>query len=131
MQTTRSNALLLQGFQFAIGIQLSVEHDEEIDADDAVICIILIKGDCLGVIILGKFQLTTLLLHTATCCISRCTIRILLYQIVDAIIRLGIVLVLIIQQRQPELCLEVTRHQNQKVLIIKTGKVIAQKLFVN
>ena len=55
----------------------------------------------------------------------------MLNQIVDAIIRLGIVLVLLIQQRQTELSLEVTRHQNQKVLIIKTGKVIAQKLFVN
>ena len=58
MQTTRRNALLLQGFQFAIGIQLSVEHDEEIYTVDAVIGIILIEGDCLGVIILGKFQLT-------------------------------------------------------------------------
>ena len=40
-------------------------------------------------------------------------------------------LVLLIQQRQTKLCLEVTRHQNQEVLIIETGKVIAQKLFVN
>ena len=40
-------------------------------------------------------------------------------------------LVLLIQQRQTKLRLKVTRHQNQKVLIIKTGKVIAQKLFVN
>ena len=72
----------------------------------------------LGVIKLSQFKHASLLLHATSCSISHRTVRVLLYQAIDAVVCLGIMLIFLIEQSQTELRLEVARNTYQKILII-------------
>ena len=65
------------------------------------------------------------------CSISHRTIRVLLYQAIDAVVCLGIMLIFLIEQSQTELRLEIARNKYQKILIIETCKVITEQLLID
>ena len=90
-----------------------------------------VEAHCLAIVINRQVEHAPLLLHSTTGCISYSAVGILLYQTVDAIVSLGEMLVFLVEKRQPQLCLEVARHQNKKVLIVETRKVVTFQFLVD
>ena len=52
------------------------------------------------------------------------------YQLVDAVEGFGVVMVFLIEQRQTEARLKVTRHQREQVLIVEACEVVAAEAVV-
>ena len=77
-----------------------------------IVGIICIQLHRLGIIIFRSFKLSLLLLHSSTCGIGDGIVGILLYQHIDTIVSLSIMLVFLIEKSKTELCLEIARHQN-------------------
>ena len=98
---------------------------------DEKILIGAIPSNSLRIIILRQLQLPLFLFHTATGCISDGTIWVLFYQIIDAIISFRKMQVFLIEQSQTQLRLKITRHKNQKILVVEPGKVVSVQLLIN
>lgn len=121
----------LQSSQVFIGLILSPQGNQQIKMIQNVILILSIKFHGLGVIILRQLQASSFLLNTTPGSISQGTIRILLYQGIDAIVCLRIMLILLIEKSQSQLGLKVARHQDQEILIIQSGEIITLHLLVD
>ena len=118
MQPTKLTTDIEQFLQITIGFVLSSKQNQDVYMIESKILITGIQLHRLGVIKLCQLKHTPLLLHATSCSISHRTVRVLLYQTVNAIVSLGIMLIFLIEQSQTELRLEVARNKYQKILII-------------
>lgn len=102
----------------------TAKNEIEVYTIDAIIHIAAISLNGFTIIVDSQFVHFPLAFHTASCRIGKSTVRILVDQSIDLVHRLCEPIILLVQQRQPQLRFKVARHQCEQMLIIKAGEMV-------